>query len=109
EADISFHMNDSLSRFRLVAVADYAGDLFGTGMTTIVTRQDLQLVSGLPPTVREHDEYLASVTVRNGTQQDRIVSVAASREVDGDEVTLPSRTLRLGPGEAGSASWDVVV
>ena len=41
------------------------------------TRQDLQLISGLPPLVREKDSFQALLTVRNGTAKAMTVSVAA--------------------------------
>src|SRR5690606_26687685 len=53
EAQVRFRLNDALSRFRLVAIADHGAGNFGVSETSIVTRQDLQLVSGLPPVVRE--------------------------------------------------------
>src|SRR5690606_29169298 len=62
EALIRFHMNDSLSRFTLVAVADYGPAYFGVASATVVTHQDLQLVSGLPIAVREGDAYQAAIT-----------------------------------------------
>src|SRR5690606_21566300 len=48
EADVRVRLNDSLSRFRLVAVADHGSAYFGTASASIVSRQDLQLASGLP-------------------------------------------------------------
>ena len=46
-------LNDSLTSFRIVAVADGGADLFGTGQTVIRSTQELMLFSGLPPLVRE--------------------------------------------------------
>ena len=109
EAEVRFRMNDSLSRFRLVAVADHGSAHFGTAESTVVTRQDLQLVSGLPPVVREGDEYRAVVTVSNGSKQGREVEIMAVRDSDGQEERLPPRTLQLEPGESGTVSWPVSV
>ena len=39
---------------------------FGSGRAGIRSTQDLQLISGLPPVVREGDRFQALFTVRNG-------------------------------------------
>ena len=46
EARIEVPLNDSLTRFRIVAVAHGGAGLFGTGGATIRTTQDLMLLSG---------------------------------------------------------------
>ncbi len=61
-------LNDSLTSFRIVAVADGEADLFGTGQTAIRSTQELMLFSGLPPLVREQDSYRAAFTVRNASE-----------------------------------------
>ena len=50
-------LNDSLTSFRLVAVADAGVQKFGTGSTSIRVTQDLQVLAGLPPLVREGDRF----------------------------------------------------
>ena len=61
-AQATFPLNDSLTHFRIVAVANGGADLFGTGSTRIATTQDLLLLSGVPPVVREGDRYAATFT-----------------------------------------------
>lgn len=107
EAQIRFTMNDSLSRYTLVAIADYAAGYFGTASAQIVTRQDLQLAPGLPTVVREGDTYQAMVTVRNTTPQARTLQVHAHQIVNGEEQRLDSRTLSLAGGAAATLSWPV--
>lgn len=109
EARVDFVMSDSLSRFRLVAVADHGAGLFGTAFASVVSRQDLQLVSGLPPVVREGDAYEATVTLRNGTEQARDVDVKAVLGTNGAEESLPSRSVRLEGGASATVSWTVEV
>lgn len=109
EAEVRFRMNDSLSRFRLVALADHGTGHFGNAATTVVTRQDLQLVSGLPPVVREGDHYRAEATLRNGTEQEREIDVTAILGHEGAEERLPVQTIRLAPGASGSVSWEIEV
>ena len=56
EGTVEVPLNDSLTSFKLVAVADAAAQsLFGTGSASIRVTQDLQVLSGLPPLVREGD------------------------------------------------------
>ena len=57
EASVTVPLNDSLTSFRIVAVAHAGAQLFGTGSASIATHQDLILLSGLPPLVREGDRY----------------------------------------------------
>ena len=56
-ATLEVPMNDALSSFRLVAVAHAGAAKFGTGAASVRTTQDLMLLSGLPPVVREGDEF----------------------------------------------------
>ena len=77
EAQLSVPLNDSLSSFRLVAMAEHGTQRFAKGETTIRTTQDLQLVSGLPLVVREGDQYEPTFTVRNSSDRDMTVSIEA--------------------------------
>ncbi|UUZ49907.1 hypothetical protein LP420_07145 [Massilia sp. B-10] len=47
EARVQMPLNDSLTSFRIVAVASAGPDLFGTGQAVIRSSQDLMLMSGL--------------------------------------------------------------
>jgi uncharacterized protein YfaS (alpha-2-macroglobulin family) len=47
EAVIEVPLNDSLTSFRLVAVADDGAQRFGTGNSTIRVTQDVQVLSGI--------------------------------------------------------------
>ena len=48
-ATVDVPLNDSLTSFRIVAVASSGAQLFGTGSASIRSTQDLMLLSGLPP------------------------------------------------------------
>jgi uncharacterized protein YfaS (alpha-2-macroglobulin family) len=61
EASIEIPLNDSLTSFRIVAVASAGLDRFGTGALSIRTTQDLMPLSGLLP-VREGDRFRAEFT-----------------------------------------------
>ncbi|MDN0085308.1 MG2 domain-containing protein [Crenobacter sp. SG2305] len=105
-ATVSVPINDALTRFRLVAVADYGRQQFGTGSTTITVSQDLQLTSAVPPLVREGDQLSAAVILRNGS--DRSMSVSVSAAAPGLPVRAPI-TLTLPAGEAREARWPITV
>jgi uncharacterized protein YfaS (alpha-2-macroglobulin family) len=100
-ATLRVPLNDSLSEFKLVAVASAGSALFGTGSTSIRSRQDLQIISGLPPLVREGDRYTATLTLRNGTAR------AMNLTVDGKNgaKTLAAQKLTLAPESAGELRW----
>jgi alpha-2-macroglobulin len=111
QATLTVPLNDALTSFRIVAVADVVkganAALFGTGQASIRSTQDLQIVSGLPPLVREGDRYRASVTVRNTTAQAMEVSVGAGVASSEGSQTLPAQKLRIDGGGAQEAAWDV--
>jgi hypothetical protein len=107
-ASLQVPLNDSLSSFRLVAVASGADDLFGTGTVSIATTQDLMLMSGLPPLVREGDRFAATFTLRNTTDQSLLVD-AQAKVAELGKVSLPSQRVELPPGQARDVSWEVAV
>ncbi|MDP3221835.1 MAG: alpha-2-macroglobulin family protein, partial [Rubrivivax sp.] len=76
QAVVDVPLNDSLTSFRLVAVADAGTALFGTGSTSVRVTQDLQMLSGLSPLARAGDRFDAGFTLRNTTA--RAMTVTAS-------------------------------
>src|SRR5690606_35478381 len=64
KAVVKLPLNDSITQFQLVAVADFGPDRFGTGKASIISTQDLQVIEGLPALAREGDQYQATVTLR---------------------------------------------
>ena len=102
-ATLKVAMNDSLTEFKLVGVATAGASLFGTGSATVKTRQDLQIISGLPPLVREGDAFKAMLTLRNGTARKMVVAVSGKQ----GETALEARKLTLEPEGAGELSWNI--
>jgi uncharacterized protein YfaS (alpha-2-macroglobulin family) len=104
-------LNDSLTSFRIVAIGSGDTGLFGTGATSINTTQDLMLLSGLSPIVREQDRYHATFTVRNASERRMEVNVAAKLNValQGKppmSSDLSPIALTLAAGEARDIGWD---
>src|SRR5262245_37432043 len=104
-AAVEVPLNDSLTSFRIAAVATDGTGEFGTGETTIRSTQDLMLFAGLPPVVRSGDSFRAELTVRNTT--DRAVDVDVQGSAAGLEAPLAARTVSLPAGEAQQVAWDV--
>jgi uncharacterized protein YfaS (alpha-2-macroglobulin family) len=107
-------LNDSLTSFRIVAVASGDVGLFGTGQTAIRATQDLMLFSGLPPLVREQDAFRAGFTLRNASSAPVEVEMHAALqpELAGkrmDAEALKPITLSLAPGVSQDVGWDVKV
>lgn len=107
EASVEVSLNDSITSFRIVAVATGGTGLFGTGSTSIQSTQNLMVLSGLPPLVREEDQFKAEFTLRNTTNQS--MEVNASPKVVGISAPLKPLTIFLLPGEAKEVGWDVNV
>ncbi len=113
EALIEVPLNDSLTSFRLVAVADAPGERFGTGQASIRVTQDLQLLPGLPPLVREGDRFDAMLTLRNTTARPMALRATLAGVPRGDAAAAPlapaPRELTLAAGAAVELSWPIDV
>ncbi len=119
EAVVEVPLNDSLTSFKLVAVADAGTQQFGTGSASIRVTQDLQLLSGLPPLVREGDSFSAMLTLRNTTARElklraTLQGVAnATAATGGDILRTPleftPQDLVLAAGSAKEISWPISV
>jgi uncharacterized protein YfaS (alpha-2-macroglobulin family) len=120
EAEIEIPLNDSLTSFRIVAVASGGPDLFGSGEATIRTTQDLMVLSGLPLLVREKDRFRGTFTVRNGSESPFTAEVTAAvstgtgalaKSAPGEESStrrLDTQMVTLAPGEAREIGWEFV-
>ncbi|MFM0018666.1 alpha-2-macroglobulin family protein [Paraburkholderia azotifigens] len=103
EATVDVPLNDALTSFRIVAIAAVGDGTFGTGSTSIRSTQDLQLISGLPPLVREGDQFRAQFTVRNTTT--RAMKVVVTPNVPG--LSLQTQTVDLAADSAREVAWTV--
>ncbi|MDK2123595.1 alpha-2-macroglobulin family protein [Parachitinimonas caeni] len=122
-AEIEVPLNDSLTAFRLVAIATAGSDRFGTGETKIRSNKDVMVLPGLAPLVREGDKLDALFTVRNTTAKPVSLTVSAKVTVRGaanftpepQTVELPANGAREiafayeVPFNASNLSWQVEV
>lgn len=88
EVETKIKLNDSISSFRLVAIAHAGADLFGTGKVNIITNKDLILYSGISPVARDGDQIQNVLSVRNTT--DKEMKVQMSLKVTGTDLALPA-------------------
>lgn len=104
-ARIPVQLSDALSSFKMVAIATSGTNLFGTGMASVRTSQDLQLFSALPPLVRTGDFFGASFTLRNSS--DKPMRVTATVKVNPGIASGKPLTVDLAPGSAQAVTWNL--
>ena len=105
DASIEIPLNDSLTSFRIVAVAISGVDLFGTGFASIRSTQDLILLSGIAPIVRQGDQFRSEFTLRNTTDHAMEVDVSAQvKELKGPMMPVK---VSLGAGESQNIGWNL--
>ena len=107
EASVEVPLNDSMTSFRIVAVATGGLELFGTGSTTIRSTQDLMILSGIAPVVREGDRFRSEFTLRNTT--DRAMPVQVNAHVDGLPEALAPQAITLSSSASQGIGWDIMV
>lgn len=100
-ATVQFKVNDTLTRFRVVVLADVGDDLVGQGQASVEVSKDLQIIAGLPPIVRDTDQIIASALLRNTTT--RAMSVKFSAALAGQ--TLSEQTVNLPAQASQTVSW----
>src|SRR5450830_386639 len=110
-AQIDVPLNDALTAFRIVAVAESGAGLIGTGSASIRSSQDVQVISGLPPLVREGDQFNAMVTVRNTTTRamQLRLNAKATGATPSATIALQDKDVAIPAGEAREVMWPVVV
>lgn len=109
EAAVEFPLNDSLTSFRIVAVAGGGKGLFGTGQTSIRATKDLMVLPGIPQLVREGDSFSAGFTVRNLSQRE--MNIETNLKLSGTRSPQEFEPVRIAlkPGESKEIGWNVKV
>ncbi len=137
-ASVPVTFNDSLTRWRVIAVALGGADRFGHGQTSVQISQPLQLYSGLPPLLRSGDRLTQKVTLRNtgstaltlqfsaqatlqlaadapaaaacdpSSRQNTCGQASPSQDTVARGLSL-QRSLSLAPGQAQDLAWPVAV
>lgn len=104
-ASVTVPLNDSMTAFKIVAIADADTGLFGTGDTEVTSTQDVQITSSLPPLVRESDQYRAWVSVRNTTKS----AISLTLRGHAGTQVLGAQTIKLAPDAAQEVAWQLTV
>lgn len=105
-ASLTFPLNDSVTRFRIAAIATEGLDRFGFGSSSVRSNQDLVIFSGISPVVREGDRVSSRFTIRNAGEDRLSLDARASIEELSERF---QQQLTLGPGESQEISWLVDV
>jgi len=105
EASAVFRLPDSLTRYRIMAVAASA-DSFGGAETEITVSKVLSLRRNMPRTVRPGDVFACGVTVFNYSDGTLKGKVKARASGSGVELTgEKTKTFSVPPGEAENVNW----
>ncbi len=104
-ARVDVPLNDSLTTFRIAAIAHAGNSRFGSASATISTTQEVLLFAGLPPFVREGDQFAAMVTVRNGGERALTLDVNATYLAGTAAKSVGTQRIGLKAGEARTLSF----
>lgn len=107
EAKITVPLNDSMTSFRIVAVATGGENLFGDGSVTVESTKDLIIYSGFAPLVREGDQIKNAFTLRNTTTKSMKVSLEVTTKEIASLPKLPP--VELKPSEAKTLDLPITV
>ncbi|MDP1648709.1 MAG: MG2 domain-containing protein [Rubrivivax sp.] len=109
QARIDVPLNDSLTSFRLVAIADDGAGRFGSGSASVRVTQDLQLLPGIAPLARQGDRFDATFTLRNTTARAMTVQATLAGRSDDGALAFAPQTVALAAGAASEVRWSVAV
>lgn len=95
---VPFTLNDSLTRFRVFAVASSAKDRrAGSGEGGMATRQDVTTLARVPLSVRQGDVFEAGFLVRNTSRT--TIRAKGTLRVDGASKPVSPESIAIAPGE----------
>jgi hypothetical protein len=106
DASVEVPLNDSLTSFRIVAIASAGSSLFGSGSTLIQSTQDLMILPGVSPIIRAGDSFDAQFTIRNASQKP--FSAEVSARIEGLTLQPAPQQVDLAPGDGKILDWRVV-
>ena len=97
--EVSFKLPDSLTAYRLVAIAADKGGNFGMGRAEVRASRSLQILSALPRFAIKGDKFQARVVVQNLGKKTGMVDIKA--ECQGIVLAGPAQqSLSLAPGQS---------
>jgi uncharacterized protein YfaS (alpha-2-macroglobulin family) len=107
EASVEIPLNDSLTSFRIAAIAAAGQSLFGTGSAAIRATQDLIVVPGFAPVARHEDSVVNTVSLRNTTAAPMPIEISLQSDHPAVQGAPEKRVLESG----GSAEigWRIAI
>jgi uncharacterized protein YfaS (alpha-2-macroglobulin family) len=106
ELRVKFQLPDSLTAYRIVAIAADKSGGFGLGKATVKARRPLQMLSALPRFAVRGDRFSARVTVQNLSEAGGKITVTA--EAKGLKLVGPkTQTIALAPGQSRAVGFSV--
>jgi len=109
-AKFSFKTNDSLTRFKIFAIANDVSEKFGTGEAVYLTEQDTQVYSNIPSVAHSGDNYPVKVTIQNNSSKTgkykTVVEVVVTDE-NGKVISRKTLTKETAIKPSASESVDV--
>ena len=103
KAKVSFKANDSLTGFKIVAIAQSGAEQFGTGSASIKVNKDIQTYPALAIAVRTLDAYEARFNVRNTKKS----TVQLKAQLFVNKEALAEKDLTLETNQASELIWPV--
>lgn len=104
--EAEFTLPDTLTSYRIVAIAADAGSLFSETEKEITASKPLQLLSALPRFASEGDRIEARILVQNMSKDKQAIKVTASGQ--GLSIEENVRTITLEAGASGTVSFPVI-
>ncbi|MBF0299691.1 MAG: hypothetical protein HQK51_13275 [Oligoflexia bacterium] len=99
EATVDFTINDSITKFRVFALAYSGTDLFGSNQTTkFSSTQDLLVFAGIAPIARLGDSFDINYTLKNNTDKEMQL-IAKIKEEKFNLLPKKELSLTLAPNE----------
>ncbi len=93
-AKFSFKANDSLTRFKIFAIAKDTAQKFGTGEVVYLSEKETQSYSNIPMVAHTGDNYPVRVTIQNNSAQNAKYKIKVSAEIkDAAGKTIAKREL----------------
>lgn len=111
EATITVTMPDSLTSWRLTAVATTADTQVGETFINVQTKQEIVIQPILPPGLTAGDQVHLSTLVQNFSDVAQTITVEVVETVVSPLLTLPpatAQTVTIPPGERQIVGWSVV-
>lgn len=106
EIEVEIPLNDSLTSFRIVAVANSGTNRFGTASANIRTRQEILSYASASPFVREGDRIRPGISLKNTTAKSIQVQLRVKSNPD---LNLASKSVVLAPSASETVFWETEV